>query len=87
MLFRSSEEKKNPNVVQGRQLNVGAVASGGIEWKYNPNLSLRLEGLYYFFDDKSTSTVIDTKNGKVKSTLTYGLNDIGVVRVGANWHF
>ena len=37
-------------------VKVGGVFGGGIEWKYNRNLSLRLEGLHYIFSDKHSES-------------------------------
>ena len=77
---------KGSTTFGGRKFVTGAVAGGGIEHKYNSNLSVRLEGLYYFLDDKTTDTVkVDANKGN--TTLTHGLDDIAVVRVGASWHF
>jgi outer membrane immunogenic protein len=62
--------------------STGYVLGGGIEWKYTPNLSLRLEGLYYGFNE--------TKGGGPTESgfaLTEKLKDFTVVRVGASWYF
>src|ERR1051325_4144449 len=80
-----NEDKKSPQTFGGRNNDVGAVAGGGIEWKYNPNLSLRVEGLYYFSDRKSTENV--KQDAKGATTLTHGLQDIAVVRVCASGHY
>ena len=56
----------------------GYVFGGGIEWKYNRYLSLRLEGLYYGFNKTKSDPAL---------ILTETLKDVAVVRVGANWSF
>jgi outer membrane immunogenic protein len=66
----------------------GSVWGGGIEWKGAPNFSVRLEGLWYHFDDKqpiygSANTQQETFEPAGVATL----KDVGVVRVGASWHF
>jgi outer membrane immunogenic protein len=81
-----NEDKKGPVTFGGKsKFEVGAVVGGGIEWKYTSNMSIRLEGLYYFFDKDNTEIVKEGKKGN--TTLTHSLQDISVVRVGANWHF
>jgi outer membrane immunogenic protein len=66
----------------------GGVYGGGIEWKYNPGLSLRLEGLYYRFDETingfaNRCTVSSCPNDE---PVQHGLRNVGVVRIGASWH-
>ena len=62
------------------QNNPGFVVGAGYEWKYNRNLSLRLEGLYYGFQK--------TKSGgpDIPAQITENFKDVTVVRVGFNWH-
>jgi outer membrane immunogenic protein len=63
-------------------VRVGGVVGGGIEWKYNPNASLRLEGLHYIFNEE--------QSGRFDTTArlgTHGLRHATVVRLGASWHF
>jgi outer membrane immunogenic protein len=55
----------------------GGVVGGGIEWKYNPQLSFRLEGLHYMFS-QTTLNAGTTGFGKLKSA--------SVVRIGLSWH-
>jgi outer membrane immunogenic protein len=59
----------------------GGVIGAGIEWKYKPNLSFRLEGLDYIFNKTTagTSSQVGTGNDKI--------NNVVVVRVGASYHF
>jgi outer membrane immunogenic protein len=67
----------------------GGVVGGGAEWKYNPNIALRLEGLYYIFDE-SHRYVADTgalRFDRETWSATGGLKNIGVIRVGASWYF
>jgi outer membrane immunogenic protein len=65
--------------VHSRTLS-GGVWGGGIEWKYNPNLSFRLEGLSYQFN-KTIQTGSDTGDGSFK------FHPVSVIRVGASYHF
>jgi outer membrane immunogenic protein len=58
---------------------VGGVVGGGIEWKYNPNFSLRLEGLHYMFNNKHT--LLDDSE-----FIRAGIKNASVIRVGASWH-
>ena len=62
-------------------IKVGGVFGGGIEWKYNPNLSLRLEGLHYIFSDKHPDSI---RGGFV---VDHGIKNATVIRAGASWHF
>ncbi len=63
-------------------VTTGGVVGGGIEWKYNPNFSLRAEGLYYMFR-ASNAFNVDCCNDIISSG---GLKNIAVFRVGASWH-
>lgn len=65
------------------QNNPGYVVGAGYEWKYNRNLSLRLEGLYYGFQKTKDGGPNDPCCGPV---IRETLKDIAVVRVGFNWH-
>ncbi len=57
----------------------GGVVGGGIEWKYNPNLSFRLEGLHYIFNEKTNASTTEIR--------TVGLDHASVIRVGFSYHF
>lgn len=59
------------------QIEVGAVAGGGIEWKYNQDVSLRLDGQYYWFDEK--------RNTPGTSGFA-GIQNAYSIRVGASWY-
>lgn len=61
-----------------QRITAGAVAGGGIEWKYNPNLSFRAEGLHYWIKE----TTFDPG-----STGFSGIKNVTVFRLGATWHF
>jgi opacity protein-like surface antigen len=65
------------NVPNSFRWSTGWVAGGGIEWKYNPNFSVRLEGLHYVFN-KNTFNIGTTGFGRLKNITT--------IRVGASWH-
>ena len=56
----------------------GGVVGGGIEWKYNPSLSLRAEGLHYIFNRSNT---LDPSFPSIDK-----LDNITVIRVGLSWH-
>jgi outer membrane immunogenic protein len=64
------------------RVSTGAVVGGGVEWKYNSKLSLRLEGLYYMFNN-STTNLVDSPS----DFATQGLRNASVVRAGASWHW
>jgi hypothetical protein len=59
-----------------RLTSVGGVGGGGVEWMYRPNLSFRLEGLHYMFEDQVTS-----------GELTDKLRSVSVIRWGASLYF
>ncbi len=65
-----------------KEVKTGGVVGGGIEWKYNPALSLRFEGLHYIFNESRTVLV----DGCCEFA-TLGLRNVTVFRVGANWMF
>lgn len=56
----------------------GGVVGGGIEWKYNPQVSLRVEALHYMF------------NNNINHPMHAGgidrLDNMTVVRGGVSWH-
>ena len=57
----------------------GGVVGGGIEYKYNPYVSLRLEGLHYMFNHESVhSTQAMSGIDKIKT--------VDVIRAGITWH-
>jgi outer membrane immunogenic protein len=58
----------------------GGVWGGGVEWKYNPNLSFRLEGLSYQFN-KDVQTGSDAGDG------IFHIHPVNVIRVGASYYF
>jgi outer membrane immunogenic protein len=62
----------------------GYVVGGGVEWAFQENLSLRIEGLYYGFDTKSEGFggIDDGDNDDFIE-----LENVGVVRAGINWLF
>jgi outer membrane immunogenic protein len=62
------------------QNNPGYVVGAGYEFKYSPNLSIRLEGLYYGFN------VTRSGGPDIPAQITETFKDVSVVRVGFNWH-
>jgi outer membrane immunogenic protein len=68
--------------------DIGAVVGGGFQWAATDALRLRIESLYYFFNDSKTIYVpleegepdLD-RPGKLK------FKDIWVARVGVDYHF
>lgn len=63
--------------------DMGWVAGGGAEWAAAENISFRLEGLYYMFDDdKDISSSFHS--GSTGDAVEF--DDAWVVRVGATWH-
>jgi outer membrane immunogenic protein len=69
----------------------GGVVGGGAEWKATPNVSFRIEGLYYIFDRK-TDIFVPSQSFNPPATFSnvagdyFKFNNIGVVRVGVSWH-
>ena len=61
----------------------GWVAGGGWEYKVNPNISWRVEALYYGFDKTQTSFVPGTNS----ILLQEQLKSVTVVRGGVSWYF
>ena len=65
---------------------VGFVVGGGAEFKFAPNWSLGLEGLYYFFADSDDSYSWDKYCKEYKLTHEDD-NDMLVVRARLSYHF
>ncbi len=63
---------------------VGGVVGAGIEWAATPTLSVKVEGLYAFFDK-----TIDLNNelGEGTDDDFFRIEDMVVARLGVNWHF
>lgn len=62
--------------------SIGGVVGGGLEWAAMDNVSFRVEGLYYFFDDEEdTSDVTDDSD----PDDFLELQDIWVIRGGINF--
>jgi outer membrane immunogenic protein len=59
----------------------GGVVGAGIEWKYQPNLSFRLEGLQYLWNKTTGPSSSDVGTGSDK------IHNATVIRVGASYHF
>ena len=71
--------------------DIGAVVGAGWEYKPASQVSLRLEGLYYMFDDKvnleDNSFDVDTNGTAATGDDNYmGLDDVFVIRAGVTWH-
>jgi outer membrane immunogenic protein len=75
-------------VTSGTTLNVqkktvwGPVVGGGVEWKYNQNLSFRLEGLAYIWNKTFGNDSDSPTNG---NSLT--AKNAGVIRAGVSYYF
>ena len=70
--------------VPGRTISTsftGGVDGGGIDWRYSPHVSFRLEGLHYFFNKSVTDNFSESK------LIVDRLKDVSVVRAGAVFHF
>jgi outer membrane immunogenic protein len=61
--------------------DVGLVAGGGVEWGMNERLSLRLEGLWFNFDDTIGTDIVTDPGDSVT------LDDAWVVRTGISFNF
>lgn len=62
--------------------DIGGVVGGGVEWAASDLVSLRAEGLYYFFGDKEDAS--DWHSAQDGEELEF--DDAFVVRVGASLH-
>lgn len=60
------------------EIEIGPVAGAGYEWMATQNVSLRAEGLYYWFDQKQGG------NG---GTGYGGIQNTWMARVGASWYY
>jgi opacity protein-like surface antigen len=71
--------------------DTGGVAGVGLEWAAAENVSLRVEGLYYFFDDKIVCREDDDCEEKflddAETDDFFALDDAIVARVGLNLKF
>ncbi|MGE3226211.1 MAG: outer membrane protein, partial [Parvibaculaceae bacterium] len=62
--------------------DVGGVVGGGLEWAASDMVSLRAEGLYYFFgDDEDVSDWHSANDGE-----EFEFDDAFILRVGASIH-
>lgn len=59
----------------------GAVVGSGVEWKQTQNLSWRLQGLWYIFNNSKNVTVTNDHYVFAK------LKDAVVVTFGGTWHY
>lgn len=60
----------------------GWVAGAGFEWAMTDQWRLRVEGLYYSFDDRKTFTLTETTTGDFAS-----LDRVWTARVGVSYYF
>jgi outer membrane immunogenic protein len=70
----------------GNDTDVGAVVGGGVEYKLNPNLSVGLEGLYYFFGDESHNYSV-TEGDTTLNVHDNWDKDIWTLRARISYHF
>ena len=64
--------------VRANEVMQGYVLGGGIEWKFSPNVSARIEGLHYNFAEKQFSFPIGTVRGD---------GELTTIRAGLTYHF
>jgi outer membrane immunogenic protein len=79
---RRSLETGSSGFVVNDGVITGAVVGGGIEWKYSPNVSLRLEAREYLFNETKSGPG-DTCCNDIESQ---GLKNVTTVMAGVNWH-
>ena len=79
--FASSNAAGGDTIQHNRraEMVVGPVAGAGVEWLVTPNLAIRGEGLYYWFDQH------DSAPGKAGEFA--GIQDVWMFRAGASWYF
>ena len=61
---------------------VGVVAGGGVEWAASNNVRLRMETLYYNFDESQAVNNTSAVTGDFVE-----LEDVWTARVGVSWYF
>jgi outer membrane immunogenic protein len=61
---------------------VGVVGGGGVEWAASNNVRLRMETLYYNFDESQT-----VNNTSANAGDFVELEDVWTARVGVSWYF
>jgi len=81
----ASTQKQASSIPSAASFNgkAGWVAGGGWEYKVNPNISWRVEALYYGFNKTQTSVV----PGSTSILLQEQLKSVTVVRGGVSWYF
>lgn len=79
----SWETHQHGNDDKAKFNDLGGVVGGGIEYAATDAISVRAEGLYYFFGDKEDITNFHSATGEDDDVE---FDDAFVVRVGATWH-
>jgi outer membrane immunogenic protein len=69
------------NVNLESKVATGGVVGAGVEWKYSQNLSFRLEGLHYMFNQTFSGDSEPASGGFLK------IHNADVIRLGASYHF
>jgi outer membrane immunogenic protein len=67
--------------------DVGGVAGGGLEWAVTNALSVRAEGLYYFFDDEEGVGHFHSAASSPPFDGPVEFDDAIVGRLGVSWYF
>ena len=78
----SWETHQHGNDDKAKFNDLGGVVGGGFEYAATDAISVRAEGLYYFFGDKQS--VSDFHSAETGESVEF--DDAFVVRVGASWH-
>jgi opacity protein-like surface antigen len=63
---------------------IGAVVGGGFEWAITPQWRVRVEGLYYIFDDSKSVFLPGTPESLADR---FKLDNVWTIRGGLNWYF
>jgi len=66
---------------------IGGVVGAGAEWAATDQFRVRIESLYYFFDDKHNILEDDQEVFSANEGDFVELENAWTVRVGASWHF
>lgn len=76
------EGEQHGNFDKAKFNDIGGVVGGGLEWAASDTVSLRAEGLYYFFGDKEDVSDWHSANDGEE----FEFDDAFVLRVGASIH-